>query len=330
MPTVKDVAKEAGVAVGTVSKFLNNKSMSEDYRLRVENAVEKLDYKVNTYARGLKTKQTEMVALILPDIRHPFFSTFAYYTEKSLYCRGYKMFLCSSGGDREQELLYINMTKQSKVDGIIAITYRDIDDAITADIPFVSIDRHFGTSVPCVTSDNFGGGRIAARKLLELGCKKPAYIGSGSIFQGEVDRRREGFIAGCERQGFKPEIFHFFNRDNDLDIEAECWKLFRNHIHGGVFDFDGLFIVTDDLAYLIIQILKKFGIEVPRDVQVIGFDGIRQFNKFEFVLSTICQPVAQMAELCVSFLLTKDRRSLPTLTALPVEYCPGGTTSERE
>jgi LacI family transcriptional regulator len=328
MSTIKDVAREAGVAVGTVSKFLNNKSMSVEYRQRVEDAVKTLEYQVNTYARGFKTKRTEMAALILPDIRHPFFSSIAYYTEKFLYERNYKMLLCSSGGVQKEELQYINMAKQSKVDGIIAITYQDIDSAITSDIPFVSIDRHFGSSVPCVTSDNFGGGHLAARKLLELGCKRPAYIGFGSVFLGEVDRRRDGFIKGCTQGGIKPEVFHFFEEEDDLSTEDKYRKLFAAHIHEGVLNFDGLFIVTDDLAYLGIQILKEFHLEVPRDVQVIGFDGIRKFNKFDYVVSTICQPVAQIAELCVSLLLAKDRGSLPALTALPVEYVRGGTTRD--
>jgi LacI family transcriptional regulator len=327
MATIKDVAAEAGVAVGTVSKYLNNKSIREETRRRIVRAVEKFDYRVNTYARGLKTQRTETVALILPDIRQPFFSSVAYFVEKALERRNNKMLLCSSIGDRKMELKYINMAKQCKVDGIIGITYSDIDDAVTADIPFISIDRHFSSQVPCVTADNFGGGMLAAAKIIELGCEKPAYIGIGSTNLGEVDRRRSGFVEGCRQKGISPEVFHFFEENNRTSEEI-FFDLLAKHIKNGILDFDGLFVVTDEHAFSVIKALREMGIKVPQDVQVIGFDGIRQFNRYDFLVSTICQPVEQMAEVAVSHLFTKDRKTIPALTALPVEYCKGGTTRD--
>jgi LacI family transcriptional regulator len=327
MATIKDVAREAGVAVGTVSKFLNNKPMRENFRLRVEKAVEKLGYQVNTYARGFKIQRTDTVALILPDIRDPFFSSLAHFVEKALERRNYKMLLCSSAGDRDIELKCINMAKQYKVDGIIGITYNNIDDAVTTDIPFVSIDRHFSAQVPCVTADNYGGGMMAAAKLLELGCEKPAYVGSGSMVFGEADRRRAGFEEGCRQKGIIPHIFHFFEKNN-VPEEETFLDLFTQHIRDGVFDFDGLFVVTDRQALEVIAVLGKLCLKVPEQVQVIGFDGIRKSYRSEFLVSTIRQPVEQMAEVSVSHLLTKDRQTIPALTALPVEYCPSGTTRD--
>jgi LacI family transcriptional regulator len=327
MVTIKDVATEAGVAVGTVSKYINNKPVREETRQRIARAVEKFDYRVNTYARGLKTQKTETVALILPDIRNPFFSSFAYFAEKALELRNNKMLLCSSTGDSQMELKYINMAKQCKVDGIIGITYSDIDDAITADIPFISIDRHFSAQVPCVTADNFGGGMLAAAKLFELGCARLAYIGTGSVVFGEADRRRAGFMEGCRQKSLSPGVFHFYEKENKTPEEI-YFDLFEGHIKNGVLDFDGLFVVTDEYAFMAIKAMRKLGVRVPEDVQVIGFDGIRQFNRFEFLVSTICQPVKQMAEVAVSYLFLKDKKTIPALTALPVDDCKGGTTRD--
>ena len=94
----------------------------------------------------------------------------------------------------------LNMVRQNKVDGIIALTYNP-DLEVDPAIPFVSIDRHFRAEVPCVSSDNFGGGQLAARKLLQLGCRKLLFLRLGTDVASEADKRRAGFEAVCREGG---------------------------------------------------------------------------------------------------------------------------------
>ena len=145
-PTMKDVAKEAGVSLGTVSKVINGITVREEYKKKVEAAIASLHYEINTYARGLKTKKTGLVAVIIPNMLNPFFAAFTDYIEDALYKKGLKTMLCCSDGIPEKEITYLNLATQNKVDGIVALTYSDIGNFINPDIPIVVFDRFFETA----------------------------------------------------------------------------------------------------------------------------------------------------------------------------------------
>ena len=102
--TMSDVAREAGVALGTVSKVINGLPVGESYRLKVEAAVKKLDYQVNTSAKALKSNRSGFIALIIPNTINPFFAAFADYIEEALYQRGYKLLLCCADGIPDKEV----------------------------------------------------------------------------------------------------------------------------------------------------------------------------------------------------------------------------------
>ena len=103
LPTMKDVAREAGVSLGTVSKVFNNIPVGEDYRKKVEAAAEKLHYEVNHYARGLKTNETFSIALLIPSLHHPFFSALTDEITACLMGRGYRNILMITNYDTEAE-----------------------------------------------------------------------------------------------------------------------------------------------------------------------------------------------------------------------------------
>ena len=314
-PTMKDVAREAGVALGTVSKVFNDIPVGEDYRKRVEEAARRLGYQVNSYARGLKTNRTCSAALILPDITHPFFSALA--------ARSYRTILSITAYDPEAEQKCIQMVRQNKVDGIIGLTYNpelDIDPRL----PYVSIDRYFSPSVPCVASDNFGGGQLAAEKLLELGCTRPLFLRIGSKVPGESDKRGDGFESVFRQRGMACAAL----RLNDEDGLEPIQDFLAGHMDGGRLAFDGIFCVNDALAVRVRDFLEELGLRVPEDVQIIGFDGLRHFATGDYYCSTIVQPVGRLAETSVDMLLREDRSNLPSLVCLPVTYAPGGTTKE--
>ena len=189
---------------------------------------------------------------------------------------------------------------------------------------FVTIDRFFSLSVPCVAADNFGGGWMAAYKLRDLGCKKVAFLRIGSTLTNEPSKRKDGFVATCVEMGLPFEVMAL----EDGAPFSEFERFLKEHTRNGKFDFDGLFVGTDMLAWQIIQALKKMGVRVPEDVQVIGFDGVRSFGSLDYVVSTIVQPVAEIAEACVSTVLSKHMSNVPSLICLPVSYAYGGTTKE--
>ncbi|MCI8538441.1 MAG: LacI family DNA-binding transcriptional regulator [Oscillospiraceae bacterium] len=320
---MKDVAREAGVALGTVSKVFNSIPVGEDYRKRVEEAARRLGYQVNSYARGLKTNRTCSAALILPDITNPFFSALAQGVCSALAARGYRTILSITAYDQSAEQRCIQMVQQNKVDGIIGLTYNP-ELEIDPRLPYVSIDRTFSYSVPCVASDNFGGGQLAAEKLLELGCTRPLFLRIGSRVSGESDKRGDGFESVFRQRGMECAAL----RLSDEDGLAPVRDFLAGHMDGGRLAFDGIFCVNDALAVHVRNFLAELGLRVPEDVQLIGFDGLRHFATGDFYCSTIVQPVGQLAETSVDMLLREDRSNLPRLVCLPVAYAPGGTTKE--
>lgn len=319
---MKDVAQEAGVALGTVSKVFNGLPVGEQYRVKVEEAAKRLGYQVNQYARGLRAGKTFTVALIVPGLNHPFFAALAQETCAALAQRDHRMLVYVTASRPDIEQSCINMVRQNKVDGIIGLTYNPLE--LDEDLPFVSIDRSIASNIPCVASDNYGGGRIAAEKLISLGCRHLAFLRTGSSSPSETDRRGDGFEAACRARGVPCDSMRL--------SDGESMDLFRDfflaRMSEGSLDIDGVFCSTDLLAWRIQNILAELGLRVPEDVQIIGFDGIRRFGGEELYCSTIVQPIQKIAETAVDLLLAKDRANIPALVFLPVSYASGGTTRE--
>ncbi len=323
MPTMKDVAAEANVALGTVSKVFNGIPVGETYRIRVEEAAEKLGYKVNNYARGMRTNKTNTIAIIMPLIDHPFFSQLTQCIIRELQRRDYKSLIAITDYEKQTEKNCISMVAQHKADGIIALTYNPNFEEI-GDIPFVCIDRSFGGKVPCVASDNYSGGQMAAEKLSELGCRKLMFFRTGSAVPSETDKRGAGFETYCMTHHIPYKVFSYCE-PYDTDYFSEISQL----IDDGQFDYDGIFCSTDRLAGNLCALLRRKGLRVPEEVQIIGFDGIRDFLTGEYICSTIVQPIEQMAKVAVSTLLNLEKDDNPlSLVCLPVTYVPGSTTKD--
>ncbi len=322
-PTMKDVAQEAGVALGTVSKVINGLPVGESYRIRVEAAISKLHYQVNSYAQGLKANRTCTVAVLIPNTRNPYFSKLANLINQALTRRKYRMMLCCTEFDPIFEQEYVTMAQQNKVDGIIGLTFTP-DLLIDPETPFVSIDRVIGRSIPCVTSDNFMGGQMAAEKLADLGCTNVAFLRTGSSLTNEPNKRKSGFENGCLARKLNCQCKILDDSDPIEDFD----EFLLEHFHNGKLDFEGIFCATDLVAYYIIRRLKKMGLQVPEDVQVIGFDGVQLFGDLDYICSTIVQPVEDLAEMCVQVLLQDSMTARPPLICLPVSYVSAGTTRE--
>lgn len=322
-PTMKDVAREAGVALGTVSKVVNGLPVGESYRIRVEDTIRRLNYQVNSYAQGLKASKTYTIALLIPNTFNPFFASLTYHINIALMKRKYRMLLCTTDSNPELEQEYVTMAQHNKVDGIIGLTYNP-ELIVEETTPFVSIDRSMGPKIPCVACDNFAGGQLAAEKLADLGCKNVAFLRIGSSLVNEPNKRKAGFENGCLSRGLSYEMKIL----NDGDPIEEFEQFLSEHISDGKLAFDGIFCVTDRLAYQISNTLRKLQQRVPEDVQLIGFDGTRAYGDIDYLCSTIIQPVQEMAEMCVDLLLRENMMMKPPLVCLPITYAYGGTTIE--
>lgn len=322
MATMKDVAQRAGVGVGTVSRVINRvPGVKESTLIKVNQAIKELNYIPDEYARGLKTKSSRTIALILPSVWYPFFSEFAYYVEKRLDKENYKLLLCNSNGNSTEEAKYIKMLKQNKIDAIIAITYSDIEQYIYSNIPFVSLDRYFDKKVSYVTSDNYEGGKLAARKLLEHGARSLAYVGSHSKYPNGTMLRRDGFRDYLENIGI--DYKEIFLQEPVNDFTPYILEMLKVHPK-----IDGIFCHTDSLLLKLRKILNQYGYRVPEDIQLIGFDGMNLSSDLPLGISTIAQPVEQLANGAVDLVLRKiaDPSLKNEAKMYPVRYVDGNTT----
>lgn len=318
--TMKEVAELAGVGLGTVSRVVNGVKVKDSTLKKVEEAIRELNYQPDEYARGLKTNRSHIIALIIPTIWHPFFSEFAYHVEKDLAERGQKLFICNAEEDGQKEFEYLQMLEKNKVDGIIGITYSDIDQYVSSNLPFVSIDRHFSERIPYVTSDNYGGGKLAAEVLIEKGATQFAFIGGTNQFENETELRKVGFSETLQKKGLVVKKLDMLEPIDNLHEKIEKFLVDNP-------DIDGIFTVNDFMALNVIKVSEKLNRFAPADYQIIGFDGLKSAVDQEYYVSTVAQPIELMAKEAVQLLVNViEKKTGETRIVLPVHFEDGGTT----
>lgn len=320
VPTMRDVAREAGVAIGTVSKVFNQQSVGEPYRRRVLEAAEKLGYSVNSYARGLRSGKSSTVALILPDLQDLFLTNLALQVCDALARRDCRMLLFLTHESEAEEQRCLRLARAHNVDGVIALCSSQFSENEN----LVYIDSSLSPTHPCVSSDNYGGGQLAAQTLRDLGCMHLLGLQLCSPGPGERQKRIQGFEFACRAMGMDHELC--WNSENDEEL---IWSCLEGHLHNGTFDFDGVFCGSDELAYQVKSWLRENGVAVPEQVQIIGYGGLQPPGLSNIFCSTIRQPVREMAEKAVELVLGTGK-TVPYSVCLSVSFLPGGTTKGRQ
>lgn len=325
LPSIKDVAKYADVSIATVSRVINNKpGFSQATLEKVQFAMDTLGYQPNKVAQALKNNSMHMVALSIPFIWHPFFAEFTFYFEKRLDFYGYSMLLSNNQSDLVSELNFLKMAKENKVDGMVGITYNDIEPYLSSKIPFVSIDRYFDTQkyehVATITSDNFHGGKIAFDELRKRSAKKIAYVGKIAPFPNNTTERKRGFIEEAKKYNIDVQVYEC--PENSLESQYLLDRVITN-----IGEIDGIFCVNDEIAYHLVNKLKEASIGVPEDVQIVGFDGFNILEGIPSPISTIKQSAKMMAYTAADNLLSLIKGEQVSDFIIPVSFRQGNTTN---
>lgn len=195
MAGIKDVAKKAGVGVGTVSRMLNDSGyVADDTRKKIEIAMRELNYTPNELARNLYHKRTGIIAVLVPNVSHPFFSEFVNYAEAELYKIGYKMMLCNTKKADNAELEYLDMLNRHIVDGVITGVHSlNVEEYKKIRKPIVALDRYIGENIPVVAVNHKEGGRLAADTLIQNGCKKILHFKGSIVVESPYHERHFEF-----------------------------------------------------------------------------------------------------------------------------------------
>lgn len=325
MATLKDVAREAGLTVSTVSRILNNRGyISKEARLKVEEAMKKLNYQPNEVARSLHSKSTNTIGLIVPHIRHPYFAEMISNLEYQANQKGYKLLLCNSQSIREKEKEYIDLCTSNKAAGIILCS-GTVDARVfdKIDIPVITMERFLDNKTASVECDNRQGGALAAQKLISCGCRNLLHIGNIGTIPMPADMRTEGFREVCLRE--KASFLEFSTEEeqyNNMKYDEMIESILRKHP-----ETDGMFLNSDVMAAQALQVCRKLHIPVPDRMKIIGFDDVNIASLTTPQLTTIHQPVKEMAEIAINLLHDSvSGKLVAKRTVLPVYLVERETT----
>lgn len=298
MVTIKDVAKSADLSVATVSRFLNQKGyVSEEAKLKIEQAIFTLNYKPNQIARSLSTKQSNLIGLIVPDIKNPYFPELARAIEDTALQFDYTVVLCNADESMEKELLYIERLTQKYVAGLIVTTnLLDVSHYRKIDIPVVALDRMIDISIPTVATDNFEGAKIGTEYLIQCGAKKLVCLRGPSGLK-PADDRLAGFLAAIQDK--KEITYHIVEAGFDFHDSAKAVEKILQEQP----DIDGLFASNDTAAIAALKIAHKLDKVVPETFQIVGFDGIEMGTMVSPELTTVAQDIYQMGTIATKMLI---------------------------
>lgn len=360
MVGMRDVAKKAGVSLSTVSLVVNKTGyVSDDMRERVQHAMSVLNYVPNELARNLYHNRTNMVGVIVPTIRHPFFSTFTAHLQHALAARGLRTMLCSTADEENGEIEYIDMLRRRMMDGIVMSghTSHAPDYWTSIHRPIVAFDRVLGEGIASIGSDHEQGGRLIADLLIRTGARHVAMIGGPREQFFDLDA-----LGEAEPESFDlgkttfPTVRYYLTLEQELTRAGVRYDYVEA---GEVMDFDGYYravehvldnagpdgvdaVVSSDIgaAFCIREALRR-GISVPRDLQIVGYDGTYLTDVAGMKMTAAAQDFSAIAEAVVGRItqaiddedaaaarapLTGDGKPFEPNVLIPVSITMGDTT----
>lgn len=323
--TIKDVAREAGVSVSTASRVLSRAgSTSPAAEEKVHEVATRLGYRINLHARSLRALNTQTIGLLIPDVRNPFFAELAHTIEQRALASGYSTLLGNANEQLDQQERYIQNTRSLRVDGaIIAPQGQGVDglrNLVTDGTPMVFVDRVApGFELPSITSDPGNGIAEALRHLHECG------------------HRRIGCIAGPQHTSTGRErLQHVCDSAESLGLE-----LTDDTIHIGDFQeesgtdgaeklldagVDAIFAADSPMTLGALRALQARGVQVGRDISLIGFDDLPLFSLTDPPLTVVAQDVQRLGERAFDLLLDVMGGGSPASVRLPTRLVTRAST----
>ena len=269
--TLKDIAREVGLDVSTVSKVLNDGGISvrESTRQAIIDEAARVNYRPHALARNLRTQRTGALGILLPDLTNPVYAATVRGAMRQAEQAGYVMLVAEVTDERTSAAAYLKLVSERRIDGlIIAVTAesKEMIDAIkNSPLPHVFVNRR-STVGRSVTVDDQASGRLAARTLIDAGHKRLAFIGSVPELDTS-ERRRAGFVEACEAAGLPPVIAEAGPVSRRGGFDALNRLLDRPVRPTGVFAFNMLVGIGAAAA------ARVRGVRVPQDLSIVTLDG---------------------------------------------------------
>lgn len=297
MSNIREIAERAGVSIATVSRYLNGSGyVSDESKLKIQKEIDKSGYIPNALAKAVFTKSFKTIALMIPNITNPFFNQMAAVIEEYANKMGYTLFLCNTEDNKKKEAEYLEVLKGYRVAGIIATRSQYKKGYMNIQIPVVSFENHISPSIITVSSDNYNGGRMAFDHLYKKGCRNILHIRGPKTFEA-TELRYKGFLNAAKEKGIEVDIVEF-----ETDFHVRMLEDSLSNIKN-IDNYDGIFVFNDIAAAMVMKHLKSKGIDIPNEIQVIGFDDSFIGELLHPSLTTIRQPVKDLGSLAVKLLV---------------------------
>lgn len=305
MPNLLDVARQAGVSPMTVSRVVNGSGpVSPALRARVEQALVETGYMPNTLARNLRASRTDTIALLLPDMTNPFFTTLAQGVETAAREAGISLLLANSDEREDEERRLVPMLLQRQVDGLLVVPAGTGEETVHAcsdrGVPLVVVDRRpRAEGADIVRADSEGGALELGRLLVGLGHRRMTVLSGPETVPTAVDRVAGFTRALVDEAGLQaPPVLHgaFSIESGHAMTLAAMAQVTRP---------TALFAANNFIAIGVLHALEDLGVTVPDNVAVVGFDDLpRAMVTFPF-LTVVAQPAVEMGKRAVAVLLER-------------------------
>jgi LacI family transcriptional regulator len=297
---MKDIARDLGVSVVTISKVLrNHPDVGEETRERVLARVKELDYRPNLAARSLVTGRSYLIGLVIPDLLHPFFAEIAKSLSDALRAHGYYLIVSSSEEDPDLEEQEINQLLARRLDTLIIASCRSTVDLFfrieKQQTPYVLIDRSLpGLSANFVGVDDGAAGALATQHLIDIGCKRIAHIGGPET--SPSIRRKEGYKRALAHNGLQL-VDDYIVTEGKGDVET------KQHGADAMRQLlslkprpEGVFCFNDPLAMSAMNYALDQGLRIPEDISMIGCGNLHYDDSLRVSLSSIDQHSRRIGE----------------------------------
>ena len=305
--TIKDIARELGVSVSTVSRALqDHPEISEQTKEHVRSCAERLHYKPNLMASNLRTSRNTTIGVIIPELNHHFFASVLDGIEQTANDAGYNVLICQSSERVDKEVRNIQMLLNSRVAGVLVgisketVQLQHLQDVIDSGIPLVLYDRPC-PSLQCdqVVSDDYAGAYNAVEYMIRRGCRRIMYF--SSPMQLEVAHRRyQGWRDALLHNGLGIDDGAVLTCDTRAQAIIETPNVLR-----GEDKPDGIFCVNDNCASGVLYAAQVLGLGVPDDLSICGFSDAPLCKTCSPMLTTVAQPGREIGERAMRRLLKR-------------------------
>lgn len=316
MPSILDVAREAGVSSATVSHVLNGtRPVAPATQERVRDAVESVGYRRNLAARSLRTSTSSTIGMIVPDAANPFFAELARGVENAAFEADYRVLLCNSDDDSTKEARYVETLIENLAAGAVIIPTDDNTKLVEAlnerNIAVVVVDRALSDiEVDSVIPTHIQGAKQATQYLIELGHNNIACIASRSGGTA-ASQRLEGFEQATSGRATQTHVrYGDFHYDSGYRCANELLRLQPRPT--------AIFACNDLMAIGALRAANEQGLEVPEDISIIGFDNIEAARYTNPTLTTVAQPLQEIGAQAARLLLARIADKTRSVTSMEI------------